>query len=496
MKSLTYSVIEYQSFGLEEILQSLKKDKADLDERCAEISKNLKETHDKTKIEQFFASLEKFAKNEKNQIFLKYSRHNQLKAQNYVGIIQTPHGTLEIFPKCFSADKLKENPVKIDPKSYKERKLEFSQALKEAYCFNAEKGIFNVDSSRIQKEDIHPKNLLLNFLKTLKNSPFKDLQIASLQTLDLPLLDIFIQMFIEELHSLIQRGIRHDYIAKEDNRFYLKGKLLFKEQIRHNAIHKERFFTSSDEFIADIAENRLIKSTLLFLKNQTTQPLLLSSLNTLLCSFSDIPPSKDPFKEFSLLKPSRHFDYYQNTLRWCELFLQKKHFSPYSGEDQAYALLFPTEKLFESYVASMLKKHNHDLEIKEQCRGKYFLQENGSDEYALRPDLWLKKKNIIIDTKWKISKQKNTQKEKIAQGDLYQMWAYVCKYKAKEVWLIYPLCEKTKDLQEESKIKKRVFKASQFLNFCNEENRNDQKKDASPKSEIELKILFAPLPFL
>lgn len=474
MKSLVYSVAEYQSFGLKEILESLKKDKTDLDEKHAE-----------TKAERFFTSLEKFAQNEKNQIFLKYSQHNQLKTQNYVGIIQTPYGTLEIFPKCFSADKLKENPTN-DLKNSKERKFEFSQALKEAYCFNTEKGIFNFDSFVQEKELIDPKNLLLNFLKTLKNSPLKDLKIASLQTLDLPLLDIFIQMFIKELHSLIQRGIRNDYIAKEDHRFYLKGKLLFKEQIRHNAIHKERFFTSSDEFIVDIAENRLIKSTLIFLKNQTTQPLLLTSLNTLLCSFSDIPPSNDPFKEFSLLKPSRHFDYYQNTLRWCELFLQKKHFSPYGGEDKAYALLFPTEKLFESYVASMLKKHNRDLDIKEQCRGKYFLEENGSDKYALKPDLWIDKKNIIIDTKWKIIN------DRIAESDLYQMWAYVCKYRAKEVWLIYPFCEKTEALQKKSREKKWIFKAGRYLNFCDENQEENQRNN----NEIRLKILFAPLPFL
>lgn len=35
-------------------------------------------------------------------------------------------------------------------------------------------------------------------------------------------------------------------------------------------IHKERFFTSNDEFVLDIAPNRLIKSTLNFLKSKTS----------------------------------------------------------------------------------------------------------------------------------------------------------------------------------------------------------------------------------
>lgn len=493
MQALVYSVIEYQSFGLEEILESLKEsskeEKTKLDDKTP--SKELAWEKIKARAENFFASLEKFAL--KNQSFLKYSQRDRLKAQNYVGIIQTRYGTLEIFPKCFKAENLKkEKPVKIDPK----RRNKFSQALKEAYRFDSEKGACGFSHFAIQEsKPLDPKNLLLNFLKTLKNSPFKDSQIASLHTLSLPLLDIFIQMFVDELHALLQRGIRHDYITKEDHRFYLKGKLLFKEQIRHNAIHKERFFTASDEFIADIAENRLIKSTLLFLKDQTTYPQILASLNTLLCFFDNVAPSSDPLKEFSLLKPSRHFDYYQNTLRWCELFLQKQSFSPYDGRDEAYALLFPTEKLFESYFASMLKKHNHDLGIKEQSRGKYFLQENKSDKYALKPDLWLEKKKIIIDTKWKISTQNNSQKEEIAQSDLYQIWAYVCKYGAKEAWLVYPLCEKTKAFQEENKTKKRVFKASKSLKFCNTESENPSDENQKVH-EVELKILFAPLPLL
>lgn len=487
MKSLIYSIIEYQSFGLEEILESLKKSSK---EKTKTDNKALKsdEAHKKIKsrAKKFFDSLKKFAQNEKNQSFLKYSRHNRLKAQNYVGIIQTQHGTLEIFPKCFRENEF-QDLIQPDPKKKKEQ----SQALKKAYRFDFQNNICHFDTFKIDtKNPINPKNLLLNFLKTLKNTPFKDLQISSLHTLDLPLLDIFIQMFIDELYSLLQKGIRYDYITQEKQRPYLKGKLLFKEQIRYNTIHKERFFTASDEFIADIAENRLIKSTLLFLKHQTAQPSLITQLNILLCSFDDISPSKDPPKEFSLLKPSRHFDYYQNTLRWCELFLQKKHFAPYDGEDEAYALLFPTEKLFESYIASMLKKHNHDLGIKEQSRGKYFLEENQNDLYPLKPDLWIESKRIIIDTKWKIIN------DKINQSDLYQMWAYVCKYKAKEVWLIYPLCEKTKALQEENKTKRRVFKASKSLSFCNIENKENPNNKDKKIYEVELKILFAPLPFL
>lgn len=490
-KSILYPVVEYQSFGVEEILRFLRKSKNKND---ADEDKHPEGTQNAIQAKKFFASLEKFARNENNHGILRYCRHNQLKTQNHVGIIQTPHGTLEIYPKCFK-DQL-EHPSS-ESKISQEEKNKFSEALKEAYRFDSQKRSCGFERFSHDKFPTppNPKNLLLNFLKTLKDTPFKHSKTASLRTFDLPLLDIFIQMFLDELRTIIQRGIRQDYITQEDQHFCLKGKLLFKEQIRYNAVRKERFFTANDEFIADIAENRIIKSTLLFLKTQTQEPRILASLRAFLHSFENISPLIDPSREFSLLKPSRHFDYYQNILRWCELFLQGRSFAPYSGKDEAYALLFPTEKLFESYVASMLQKHNLSLEIKSQSKGKYLIQEDQRDAYALKPDLWIEKEKIIIDTKWKINHD-----SKIAQSDLYQMWAYVCKYEAREAWLIYPLCERTKALQEEHQAKKWIFKASKSLSFCHESQdrqpNHEERTKNPPTHAVFIKIIFAPLPFL
>lgn len=66
---------------------------------------------------------------------------------------------------------------------------------------------------------------------------------------------------------LIKKSIKSDYNQLEDNLKFMKGKLLIKEQIKYNAVHKERFFVQYDEYTPNRAENRLIKSTLLFLLN-------------------------------------------------------------------------------------------------------------------------------------------------------------------------------------------------------------------------------------
>ena len=146
------------------------------------------------------------------------------------------------------------------------------------------------------------------------------------------------------------------YVSIEENRAFLKGKLQFSEHIKHNLIHKERFFTSSDEFVLDIAPNRLIKSTLNFLKSTTiaNKFRILKALQML----ENVEFSTNYAKDFSY-KISRHFDYYENLLLWCKIFLQHQTFTPFYGKNEAFALLFPMERLFESYVAYMLKSKSN-----------------------------------------------------------------------------------------------------------------------------------------
>ncbi|ELJ9035962.1 restriction endonuclease, partial [Campylobacter jejuni] len=322
---------------------------------------------------------------------------------------------------------------------------------------------------------------LINMLKTLKNSPFKKSQISSLQSSKIPLFEVFITMFLDEFDSVYKKGLMRSYLSCEENRAFLKGKLLFNEHIKQNFIHKERFFTSNDEFVLDIAPNRLIKSTLNFLKSKTSlnKFRLIKAMQML----DEVEFSKNYEKDFSY-KISRHFDYYENLLLWCKIFLKNESFMPYHGKNEAFALLFPMEKIFEDYVAYMLKKVNPAQDIKVQNNGKYLISKNDENCFMLKPDLYIENK-MILDTKWKIpNDSENEKKQGIEQSDLYQMFAYACKFKIYDIKLVYPLCEKTQDLQRKIAEKFFVFKASEHLYF----------KEQGQK-DIKVQVFFAPLPF-
>lgn len=327
--------------------------------------------------------------------FLKLGRDKKgdfLQAQNYVGIIQTKSGdSLEILPK-----------------------------------------IHDNDNSNNEEAVENSKKILLTMLKTLKSHTFKNINIANLKSLNLPLLEIFISMFLDEVSKLIKIGIKSDYVELEDNLKFLKGKLKISEQIRKNIVHKERFYVCYQEFSTDRAENRLIKSTLEFLYRRSKSSRNQQLIREYLFIFEEISSSSDINADFSRLKLNRQTKHYEQALLWSKIFLQNKSFSPYIGSDVAFALLFDMNKLFESYVGNFVKKKLPNAKL--QHSQKHLIEKPKG--FMLKPDIFLRhqKRNYIADTKWKIIKSKDD----ISQTDLYQLYAYGKKYGCGKLYLIYP----------------------------------------------------------
>jgi 5-methylcytosine-specific restriction enzyme subunit McrC len=218
--------------------------------------------------EKIFLELEKFVlENDESINYLRLSTKKGfgkiLKAQNYVGVIQTKDGTsIEILPKIHN---------------------------------------ISIEES---------KRVLLKMLATLKKSPFKHFHKAQLNSLKLPLLEIFISMFLEELTVLVSKGIRSGYLSKEENLYYLKGKLKIAQQLKKNSVHKERFYVEYEEFTNNRVENTLIKTTLHYLYKKSKLNKNQQKIRELLFIFDDIQESHNPKLDFKNLQLSREMKDY------------------------------------------------------------------------------------------------------------------------------------------------------------------------------------------
>ncbi|MEK4713572.1 McrC family protein [Sporosarcina sp. FSL K6-5500] len=294
------------------------------------------------------------------------------------------------------------------------------------------------------------KKTFLKMLKTLKDFPSKTFNESNLNTEKMPIFEIFIRLYIQEVQHLVKRGLKSAYYGVEDNLKVFKGKMNFSQQIKHNLVHKERFYVQYDEFGLNRPENRLIKSTLVKLTKESESAENVKELRKLLANFELVEPSPNVEKDFAQVKIDRNSKDYENVINWSKVFLRNQSFTTFAGISFVQALLFPMDRVFEDYVGRNLRRmiSQKEWSISLQDR-KYHLFEK---QFALRPDIVLRNKidgrMIIIDTKWKLLKNAPNSNYGISQADMYQMYAYAKKYGTNEIWLLYPINDEFKGNEE------------------------------------------------
>lgn len=296
----------------------------------------------------------------------------------------------------------------------------------------------------IDQEDegnVKTKKVFLNMLRSMKDFPSKIFNNASLKIDRMNLYEIFINMYLQEVRQLVKHGLKSSYITREDNLNFYKGKLLINKHIKTNMVHKEKFYVSFDEFNPNRAENKLVKATLLKLSRITSSAENSKEIRQLLTAFEMIDTSVNYEKDFASVHIDRNTKDYEMLMPWSKVFLLNKSFSTFSGDTTSRALLFPMEKVFESYVAQKMKKvfSPYGWNVKSQDSG-YYLFNEPRRQFHLRPDIVISRgnKRIILDTKWKSLINNEYKNYGISSQDMYQMYAYSKKYDTSEIWLLYP----------------------------------------------------------
>ena len=290
-----------------------------------------------------------------------------------------------------------------------------------------------------EDDDDKTRKIFLEMLKTLKDVRFKDFSISGLKTERLDLFEIFIRMFLDEIAVLTKQGLKAAYTPVESNERFYKGKLLVTQNLKYNLVRKERFFVRCDEFNMNRPENRLIKSTLAFLLKMTRDARNRRNTTQLLTFFDGVDYSANYETDISQCNIDHGMSHYGKALSWCQIFLRGNSFAPFAGREVAIALLFPMEEIFESFVAAKFRRLIGDVFTMRTQDHRYSLFDRPS-AFALCPDIVLEndERTIVLDTKWKLL-AKSATNHGISQSDMYQMYAYGKKYRAKKVVLLYPL---------------------------------------------------------
>jgi 5-methylcytosine-specific restriction enzyme subunit McrC len=273
------------------------------------------------------------------------------------------------------------------------------------------------------------QEVLLDMLKICNELKVDNTSESSLKIKNNSILDLYFEMYLNELESLIHKGLIKKYRKLRSNQTALKGKLLFSQNIQKNNVHQEYFYCEHNTYDKDHLIHQILLKGLLVLDCLVSANLK-DKVNRLLSYFEDIQRVNINKSHFDKIVNNRKNTHYQKALSIAKMIILNYSPNLNSGSNNMIALLFDMNKLWEEYIFRILLKN-----ASEEYEVSYQNSEDFWEYKTIRPDIVIKAKNqtYIIDTKWKIVDNTNP-----SDNDLKQMFTYNLHWEAKRSILLYP----------------------------------------------------------
>lgn len=354
-----------------------------------------------------FADLtEELEENENDQNYQPFLRflNNEIRANNYVGFIQTTNDLVEIYPKVF----------RNCPKKDK------SDMLRHIFFW-------------------------FNYCRKWK-FPFSPAQLDRISINEFP--ELIINLIANQFLEAVSNQSLTMYQPVEESTETPRGSINFKRYIANSLVsgNFQKIECDYEPFLLDNKVNRVIKYCSRLLMNQTkfTENLqMLQEVVFILDEVEDIPCNNYEVENIML---NSFFDEYNKVLDSCKLILNQQLYSTNTYDLSQWCLLFPMEYIFEDFVAGFIERHlSKDWNVKYQKSDEYLaVNELGRKVFNMQHDIFLTSKHsgkkIVVDTKYKLRSEnfKDDQKRNVAQVDLYQMTSYAFRRGCTDILLLYP----------------------------------------------------------
>jgi len=397
MKAFSNTVYEYESVSIKELKDINQKESSNQEE-----VKNLLNNASK-----------KLRKNGKQQKFYTIDGDN-LKFRNYVGFLRVGDFQFEILPKIW---KKGEND---------EDKSETIENFTKFFVYGM----------------LKPNELDRYFESGMKHKYTS-------------FLNMLVHHYVISLERELKEGPYSEYVEIEEKGKFLKGRLDLNKQI--NSIDKSNFHVRYYNHSYDNHLNRNLLFATKYMEDNSLFPIKETRLSYLINMFpEDISEIQEwNFKEFHFNRLNERF---QLPYNYADLIVNGNVFSHNKGR-KYYSFLYDMNKLFEQFIANLIKRNSSTIfgsgfarkNIRIQERKKNFLYKDGEPTVFTIPDIFIELSSdsrIIIDTKYQImdgiddndeDESELVGNKKVKNSHLYQLYTYSKLYDANRAIIIYPL---------------------------------------------------------
>jgi len=320
--------------------------------------------------------------------------HNGVKFNSFVGVIKVGKYTIEVLPKADHNNDKKENDW---------------------------------------------RDILIGMLRSIGAFQVSAPSVTNLKLKSNSILDLYIELFINEVEFLLNKGLIKQYHKIEGNQKSLKGTMLFAKNIVKNLVHQERFYVRSTIYDNQHTLNSVLYKTIKLLKQINSNVNLSSRIGALLLNFPEMKDLTVNDAFFERITYNRKNEDYKNGLLIARLLLLNYRPDLSNGKSNVLALMFDMNLLWEQFIYKSLKKGLYkyipEASINSQSNFKFWKPSQGN-VMRLKPDIAIKKSEndyLILDTKWK-----NLNGKKPTPDDLRQMYTYSKFHKNAVTVLVYP----------------------------------------------------------
>ena len=323
-------------------------------------------------------------------------RHRGIRFKHYVGVLQAGNLTIEVLPK---ADAVPGQATAPDEPFDRWRAL--------LLRLLAEAGLLPVDSFNT----------------------------ALLREQESSLLDLYLGLFLDEVETLLRRGLVKRYRQREGQVKALRGTILFGQHLARNVVHQERFYTRHQTYDPDHLPHRLLRQALLLLPALTAVPSLRGRAARALLAWPELPAVRPSAATFARLRYDRKTAPYRPALRIARLLLLRLSPDVSSGPQDLVALFFNMNHIWESYLLRTLQRlAPADWTVSKPPKCVFWEDATGFQS-RMQPDILLQHPTlgtIVLDAKWKRPHGRP------AEADLRQLFAYAHQFGATRARLLYP----------------------------------------------------------